>query len=237
MGMTGREPTPYSLFPREVGRAFLDLIARIDATAPRNVVDLGCGRGDLTGVLARRWPQAAVDGIDSSPEMIATAAVRGLSGVSCHVAEVGRWQPARDVDVIVSSNVLQDIPLHLEMLATWAIGLPQGGWLAIQIPDEHDSDSHVLMRRLADSARWQGKLRDAKYHVNHVAEAKTYAEVLIEAGLATDVWTATYLHLLEGAEPVLDWLRCTALPPLLAKPGPGGTLFPVRRVFAVGQRP
>ena len=72
--------------------------------------------------------------------------------------------------------------------------LLKGGWLTLQIPDEHDSDSHVLMRRLADSRQCQGKLRDAKYHVNHVAEPKRYAEVLIDGGLATDVWTATYLH-------------------------------------------
>jgi hypothetical protein len=39
--------------------------------------------------------------------------------------------------------------------------------------------------------------------VNHVAEPKTHAEVLIDGGLATDVWTATYLHVLQGENPVL----------------------------------
>ena len=102
-------------------------------------------------------------------------------------------------------------------------------------------------------------MRDAKYHVNHVAEPKTHAKVLIDGELATYVWTATYLHVLQGENPVLDWLRCTVLPPLLAKlsasdveefstqlaaelrraypPGPSGTQFPVRRVFALDGDP
>jgi trans-aconitate 2-methyltransferase len=77
--------------------------------------------------------------------------------------------------------------------------------------------------------------------------------------LVADVWVATYLHLLQGADPVLEWLRGAGLRPLLAAlsphpplvfpahraavvrdaypPGPHGTVFPVPRVFAVGHKP
>lgn len=240
-------------------RAFVDLTVHIDAMSPRSVVDVGCGRGDLTGLLARRWPQAAVEGIDSSAELVATARATGLSGVSFTAADLTRWQPARDVDVIVSSDVLQTIPLHLETLAMWAAGLPPGGWLAVQIPDVHDSPDHVLMRRLADSPRWEAALRDVDYHANHVADATSYAQVLLDAGLLADVWTTIYLVLLHGDDPVLDWLQGGDLSPILAKlspdeaeqfsaqlaaelqaaypPGEHGTVMAVRRVFAVGLKP
>ncbi|HUO40409.1 MAG TPA: methyltransferase domain-containing protein [Mycobacterium sp.] len=246
-------------FADERARAFVDLTTHIDAISPRHVVDVGCGRGDLTGLLARRWPQAAVEGVDSSRELVVAAWAAGESGVSFSAVDLTQWQPGRDVDVIVCSDLLQTMPLHLETMAMWAAGLPPGGWLAVQIPDEHDSAAQVLMRRLADSERWAPALRDVDFHANHVASATSYAEVLLDAGLLTDVWTTTYLDVLHGEDPVLDWLRCTALAPLLEKlssedaeqfcthlganlraaypPGAHGTVMPIRRVFAVGLKP
>ena len=58
------DPDRYLTYADERGRPFVDLLARIDATRPRTVVDLGCGPGNLTGLLARRWPAAAVTGLD-----------------------------------------------------------------------------------------------------------------------------------------------------------------------------
>ena len=53
----------YRRFADGRARPFFDLVARIGADAPRSVVDLGCGPGDLTVELARRWPGAAVPGM------------------------------------------------------------------------------------------------------------------------------------------------------------------------------
>ena len=46
----------YLRFGGERARPFFDLIARIGAAEPGYVADLGCGPGNLTQVLARRWP-------------------------------------------------------------------------------------------------------------------------------------------------------------------------------------
>ena len=251
------DPTQYGRFANERNRAFLDLTARIDAISPRHVVDVGCGPGNLTGLLAARWPDAVVAGIDSSPEMIAAAA--GVEGVSFTIADAADWRPADDVDVVVSNAALQWVPRHRELMAKWAAALPRDSWLAVQVPGNFDSPSHTLMRRLADTAQWAPALSGVVHRTDAVGPPESYAAVLLDAGMVADVWETTYLHVLRGDDPVLEWLRGTGLRPLLAAlsaaeaeefsarlaadlrqaypPGPHGTPFPFRRVFAVGHKP
>jgi trans-aconitate 2-methyltransferase len=250
------DPAQYSRFAAERDRPFFDLTSRIDAVAPRHVVDIGCGQGHLTAALAQRWPHAIVEGFDSSPEMIADAA--DVPGVTFSVADAAAWQPTGDVDVIVSNAALQWVPRHQELMAQWASALPSGGWLAVQVPGNFDSPSHALMRRLAGDDRWAAKLQDVLHHVDAVGTTESYAKVLLDAGLDADAWETTYVHVLAGGDPVLEWIRGTGLRPILAAlspsdaqeystelaaelrkaypPGPHGTLFGFRRVFAVGHK-
>ncbi|MGV0803003.1 methyltransferase domain-containing protein, partial [Mycolicibacterium elephantis] len=95
------------------GRAFFDLMARVPAEAPRRVVDLGCGPGNLTVTLARRWPSAVVEAWDSSPEMVQEARGRGLDA---HVGDVADWAPQPDTDVVLSNATLHWVPQHRELL-------------------------------------------------------------------------------------------------------------------------
>jgi trans-aconitate 2-methyltransferase len=250
------DPQQYGRFADERGRPFHDLIARIGASAPRRVVDLGCGPGNLTALLAARWPDATVEGIDSSPEMIATA-VPGPR-LSFRVGDVRDWDQT-DADVIVSNATLQWVPDHRELVSRWASSLPAGGWLAFQVPGNFDAPSHVLMHSLAESPRWASSLAGVLRHSDAVAAPEEYAQLLLGAGLQADVWTTTYLHVLPDPEAVLEWVRGTGLRPVLqalppelaaefeqeylaqlrgAYPAtPHGTLFPFRRIFAVGARP
>jgi trans-aconitate 2-methyltransferase len=250
------DPAQYSRFAAERDRPFFDLTSRIDVLAPRHVVDVGCGQGHLTATLTERWPHAIVEGFDSSPEMIADAA--DVPGVTLFVADAAHWQPTGDVDVIVSNAALQWVPRHRELMAQWASALPSGGWLAVQVPGNFDSPSHALMRRLAGDDRWAAKLQDLLRHADAVGTPESYATVLLDAGLDADAWETTYIHVLQGDDPVLEWIRGTGLRPILAAlspsdareystelaaelrkaypPGPHGTLFPFRRVFAVGHK-
>jgi trans-aconitate 2-methyltransferase len=251
------DPAQYSRFAAKRDRPFFDLTSRIDAIAPRHVVDIGCGQGHLTARLAQRWPQASVEGFDSSPEMIADAA--GLPGVTFSVADAANWQPPADVDVIVSNAALQWVPDHQQLIARWSSALPSGGWVAVQVPGNFDLPSHALMRRLAGEKQWATKLQGVLPHTDAVGTPESYAKVLLDAGLDADVWETTYVHVLPGDDPVLEWIRGTGLRPILAAlsppdaeefetqlaaelrraypQGPHGTLFPFRRVFAVGRRP
>jgi trans-aconitate 2-methyltransferase len=249
------DPSQYGRFAAERDRPFFDLTFRIEAISPRHVVDVGCGQGHLTATLAQRWPTATVEGFDSSPEMIAGAEA---SGVTYWVADANGWQPSGDVDVIVSNAALQWVPCHQQLMSQWAAALPSGGWLAVQVPGNFDSPSHVLIRRVAGEQRWAAKLDIVVHHTDAVGTPESYAAVLLDAGMRADVWETTYIHVLYGDDPVLEWLRGTGLRPILAAfspsdaeefaaqlavelreaypAGPHGTAFPFRRVFAVGHR-
>ncbi|SDC43829.1 trans-aconitate 2-methyltransferase [Geodermatophilus telluris] len=255
------DPALYLRHAGERARPFADLLARVDADAPRVVVDLGCGEGALTASLAARWPGARVTGVDSSPEMLAAAAAHAVPGrVGFELGDVRDWRPAAPVDVLVSNAVLHWVPGHAALLARWAAELAPGGWLAVQVPGNHAAPTHRLLADLCTSPAWAGRLAAAAPPPDPVPEPAGYLDVLAGAGLAADVWETTYLHVLRGPDPVLSWVRSTVLRPVLAlldddaaaaltagyaaalrtaypaRPD-GTTVLPFRRVFAVGRAP
>jgi len=253
------DPGQYRRFADERARPFFDLVARIGTDAPRSVVDLGCGPGDLTVDLARRWPAAAIVGIDSSAEMIA-AARRGEKrpGVSFAVADLRDWQPDARVDVLVCNAVLQWVPGHLGLLPRWVSWLSGGGWLAFQLPGNFDQPPHAVLREMAASPRWRPLIGEAEL-TRQAGDLTGYLDVLAGAGCQVDAWETTYLHILHGEDPVVEWVKGTALRPVLAvlddaetaeflaeyrdrmrrayPPRSFGAVLPFRRVFVVAHGP
>ncbi|PZS33255.1 MAG: trans-aconitate 2-methyltransferase [Pseudonocardiales bacterium] len=261
------DPAQYSRYADERGRPFLDLLARIDCESPRRVIDVGCGPGNLTSLLALRWPAAVVEALDSSPEMIARASA--VDGVAFRVEDAAAWTMPADADVVISNATLQWVPGHQDLLRSWASSLPPGGWLAFQVPGNFGAPSHTLMRSLVASPRWSPLVGDVLRHHDAVSEPSEYARLLFDAGLQADAWETTYVHVLSGLDPVLDWVRGTGLRPVLAalegRAGPDpddarpaaevfeaeyaellraaypptghGTMFPFRRIFAVAHKP
>ena len=250
------DPEVYLSFADQRARPFYDLLSRVDAQQPRGVVDLGCGPGNLTVQLARRWPDAVIEALDSSPEMIAAARERGVDAA---VGDLRSWTPQRDTDVVVSNAALHWVPEHGELMVRWVGQLPAGAWLAVQMPGNFESPSHVAVRVVAHRVAYVKALRDIPFQVGTVVDTPTrYAELLAEAGCNVDAWETTYLHRLTGEHPVLDWIEgsalrpvrerlkeqeyqqfCQELIPLLADAYPrrpdGTTYFPFRRVFVVAQ--
>jgi trans-aconitate 2-methyltransferase len=256
------DPAQYDRYAAERGRPFADLVARIDVEAPSSVVDLGCGPGSLTATLFDRWPNARVIGIDSSADMIEAAQRLQRPGrLEFRHADVTSYRPDEPVDVVTANAVFQWVPGHVDLLADIASWLTPGGVLAFQVPDNFSDPSHVLLRELRLSARWRDRVGDGADRELAVERPERYLELLAAAGLVPDVWHTTYLHLLPGPDPVLEWTKGTALRPVLSAlagddaatadflgelggmlasaypPGPAGTVFPFRRTFAVGRRP
>ncbi|MDP9796322.1 trans-aconitate 2-methyltransferase [Catenuloplanes nepalensis] len=209
------DPEIYQRYGDERSRPFFDLLARVRTGAPRRVVDLGCGPGDLTATLAERWPSARVEGFDSSTEMITKAAALGKP-VEFAVGDVRAWEPEPDVDVLVSNAVLQWVPGHEELLPRWAAGIAPGGVIALQVPGNFDAPSHRALQALA--GEWDA-LNDVGI-IRRVPDFEAYARILTRRGCTVDAWATTYLHLLpvkDGDEhPVLRWMDGTALRPVKA---------------------
>jgi trans-aconitate 2-methyltransferase len=209
------DATQYLRYGGERARPFGDLLARVGAERPGYVVDMGCGPGNLTVSLAERWPSATVVGVDNSQEMIDAAQAHDAPGLSFMRDDVRYWKPQALPDLIVCNAVLQWVPGHRDLLADWAGWLAPGGWLAFQVPGNFDQPSQVILREMAGSARWRPLLQDVNLN-RQSAEPVEYAELLARAGCEVDAWETTYVHVLHGEDPVLEWYKGTGLRPVLA---------------------
>lgn len=253
------DPAQYGVFGDERARPFTELAGRLGGDPPARVADLGCGSGELTATLAARWPDAVIDALDASPEMIAAARAHEIPGrLAFRVADVASWEPARPLDLVISNAVLQWVPEHLDLLPRWIRALAPGGRLAFQVPGNFGAPSHVLLREMGRSERWAGRLahlqRDAP-----VLDAAGYVDLLARLGCAVDAWETTYAQVLHGEDPVLEWVKGSALRPVLTALSPAeaeeflaeygerlrrayptapyGTVFPFRRIFVIATSP
>lgn len=250
------DPDRYLTYADERGRPFVELVARVAAPAPATVVDLGCGPGNLTALLAERWPGARIQGVDSSPEMIAKARATHPE-LGFEVGDLRDWRPDAQVDVLVSNATLQWVPGHLELLSTLLDLVQPEGWLAFQVPGNFDEPSHTIRSELAATAPYAEHTHGVAVPSSH--GPTTYLEALADLGCEVDAWETTYLHVLEGADAVFTWVSGTgARPTLQALPedlraafedefkarlrlayplrDDGLVVLPFRRIFVVAHR-
>ena len=260
------DPDRYLTYADERGRPFVELLARIGATEPHMVVDLGCGPGNLTTLLADRWPGAAVTGLDSSPEMIERARLAD-ERIAFAVADLREWvakgstgggDDDRDrVDVLVSNATLQWVPGHLDLLEGLVGRVRPGSWFAFQVPGNFDEPSHTIRRDLAAEPPYAEHTRDVAVPSSH--DPAAYLDRLTALGCSVDAWETTYHHVLTGGDPVFTWVSGTgARPTLQALPGDlradfeeefkrrlraayprheYGVVLPFRRIFVVARNP
>ncbi|MGW0560130.1 trans-aconitate 2-methyltransferase [Streptomyces sp. NPDC003016] len=272
------DPDQYLRHAGHRTRPFLDLLARVGpgpgpgagtgdgsdpgpGAGPARIADLGCGAGNVTALLADRWPAARVTGYDNSPQMLERARRYAGPRLDFVHADAATWEPGgAPYDLIVSNALLQWVPGHADRFPVWLDALTPGGTFAFQVPGNFTAPSHTILAALRDSPRWRSRLRGAGDRAAAVLEPGAYLTRLVALGCEADVWETTYLQILHGEDPVLDWVKGTALRPVLtaladdpeageafvaeyaralrtAYPaGPHGTVFPFRRVFAVARR-
>ena len=252
------DPDRYLTYADERGRPYVELLARIEAVQPRRVIDLGCGPGNLTALLGRRWTGADVVGIDSSAEMI-EAATRSHDGAATfEVGDLRNWRaPEGGVDVVVSNATLQWLPDHLELLPQLVSQVRAGGWFAFQVPGNFEEPSHIIRNELAGEAAYAEHTGGVAVPDSH--DPATYLEALVALGCTVDAWETTYLHVLTGDDPVFAWVSGTgARPTLQALPAGlredfeaefrtrlraayprhrNGVVLPFRRIFVVARVP
>src|SRR4029453_16438197 len=150
------DPTQYLKYADERGRPFVELMGRIGATDPLYVVDLGCGPGNLTELLLAKWPDAGIRGVDSSAEMIERAQALAVPGrLEFELGDIRDWAPDRPGDVLISHAALHWVGDHQARIPRLAHPVAPDGWLAFQVPGNHDEPAHRLLRELAGQPPWQ----------------------------------------------------------------------------------
>lgn len=249
------DPVRYLQFADDRSRPFVDLIGRV-AGDPEDIVDLGCGPGHLSAILRDRWPGARIHGVDSSPDMVERAERDNVDdAVTFELADVGVWAPPESVDLIVANALFQWVPDQLDVITRLTAWVQPGGTFALQVPRNYASPSHTLLHDIAMEPQFR------PYTDGLVADRGTeptaYLELFAGLGWSVDLWETTYFHVLQGKDPVFDWLVGTgARPYLQALPvtvraefaeiyrdalrsaypqKPWGTVFPFRRTQVVAR--
>lgn len=259
-GSTRWDPTQYLQFADHRLRPALELMGRVPLAAPRVIYDLGCGHGEPTRLLADRWPEATVYGVDSSKEMLERAGATP-SRIQWIEADVRSWEPAEPPDLIFSNAALQWVDGHATLFPRLAGSLAPGGCLAVQVPLSWPMPSHRMMRQtLVDGGPGGTPLGtdDLRRRVDRkwVDDPEQYYDLLVDKAASIDIWSTEYLQILDGPDPVLEWVKGTGLRPILnglsesdravyleeyarrlreaypARPN-GWTLYPFRRLFIV----
>jgi trans-aconitate 2-methyltransferase len=208
--------TQYASFEAERTRPVRDLVGAIPTAVVRQAVDLGCGPGNSTEVLAARFPDAEVIGLDSSPDMIDAARQR-LPRLRFELADIAAWDAPGRFDVVLANAALQWVPDHAALMPRLVAKVATGGCLAVQMPDNLDEPAHRLMRQVAAAGAWSGKLAGAAGGRAPRLPAEWYYALLRPHAARVDVWRTTYHHVLAGGtDAVVEWFKGSGLRPFLA---------------------
>jgi trans-aconitate 2-methyltransferase len=259
------DPRQYLKFSGERLRPGFDLLAQIGALPPGPIFELGCGTGVHARAIAERWPERSVVALDQSPDMLAQAAAE-KSRVTWREADIATWSAPAPAALIFSNATLHWLEGHDILFTHLMRQLAPGGVLAVQMPRNFDAPSHVLMRETAAQGPWATRLMPqtvagsgtaSLLRLDPVGPPEFYYDLLRPlAGGGLDLWETEYLHVLAGDDPVLEWVRGSALRPVLEalpkhqaaqferdyaarlraaypRRGDGRTLLPFRRIFIV----
>lgn len=248
----------YLKFAAERTQPAVDLAARIALDVPRRAIDLGCGPGNSTSVLARRWPAAELTGLDSSAAMLATAR-KDFPAWTWLEADIATWCASESFDVVFTNAALQWVPDHARTFPHLLAQVAPGGAFAVQMPANFDAPPHRVMRELGASAAWRGHFASPPREW-HVHPPEFYYDALAPHASRVDLWTTDYLHVLADLDGIVEWYKGTGLRPWLdALPdadtrtrfladyraalaphfpprADGRVLFPFRRLFGIAYR-
>ena len=204
----------YLKFEDERTRPPRDLLAQVPLRHPRKIVDIGCGPGNSTELLLERYPDADVIGLDSSPDMLRQARER-LPDRKFMQADIATWLPDSETDLLFGNAVFQWVPDHSSVLRRLLAALPEGGVLAVQMPDNTDEPALALMREVVASGPWAENraLNDAGR--GDLPTPGGYYDLLKPHCRHLDVWHINYNHVMAGPEAIVEWFKGSALRPYL----------------------
>ncbi len=217
--MADWNPALYSRYEDERTRPARELLARVPLAEAREVIDLGCGPGNSTELLAARYPGSHVVGVDNSQAMLESARKRlpatDFSGVEFSLADIAQWQPATPPDLIYANAALQWVTGHESLFPRLFSMLAPGGVLAVQMPDNLDEPTHRLMREVAAESPWREPIGDATKLRAPRLPIASYYDMLAAQAANVDAWHTVYQHRMDSAAAIVEWVRATGLKPFV----------------------
>jgi len=211
-------PDQYHKFQNERSQPFYDLLALVDKRSKLRVIDLGCGTGELTKVLAETLPNSDVTGLDSSHQMLSKAASHLTSNLRFEQGDLstltGSW------DLIFSNAAIHWVENHHELIPNLYSKLNPGGQLCVQLPSNHNHISQLLVRETAREEPFRTQLNGFE-RISPVLSPEEYASLLFNVGAENIIaFEKVYPHVLQNSDAVVEWISGTTLLPYFERLGP-----------------
>ena len=204
----------YSKFKKERTLPAIDLANSINSENVRKVLDVGCGIGNSTAVLKRRFPNARIIGADNSDDMLVAARKNNPE------LEFMKLDASTDLvnisdryDVVFSNACIQWIPNHRLLIKRLMELLKKDGTLAIQIPQQAKHPMHRIVKSVAESEKWKQKIPVSR--VFHILTEEEYFDILSELSDNFRMWETTYFHTMFSHQSIIEWYKGTGLRPFL----------------------
>ena len=208
-------PERYSQFKKERYAPFEDLFRMVEVRLDLDVIDLGCGPGELTSRLADSLPGSRVLGIDSSESMLEKARVLSRPGLAFELRPIEKLEG--DWDLVFSHAAIQWVDNHHALIPELFAHVRQGGQLAVQVPSNHD---HPVMRLIVETAAESPFLEAMRgwRRESPVLALQEYAEILHRlGGTHLNVFEKVYPYVLQDSDALADWTSGTALVPYMER--------------------
>lgn len=204
----------YLKFKAERTQPAIDLANRITVRAPTDIIDIGCGPGNSTEILKKRYPNAAVVGADNSENMLEAAREKypDIEFILCDASN-DLNSIDRKFDIVFSNACIQWVPDHHKLLREMMSLLKEGGELAVQIPMNYDEPIHKIIGETASSEKWRDKFNDPRHFYTLTPEK--YYDILSEISSDFSMWQTTYFHRMKSHSNIMEWYKSTGLRPYL----------------------
>ena len=215
------DPTLYSQFLDLRTRPARDLLAIMPSDFnPKVIYDLGCGPGNSTILLQKRWPLARVIGVDSSENMLIRAR-DAYPTIEFVKADIADFSPPEKIDYLFANASLQWLQKHDALLPKLLDTIHVGGAFGFQMPNNFHCPTHqVTINLLKNNPAWHLFLSYLLHgeQLEPIYKPSWYYDVLTGAGVhSLQLWETEYAHEMLNYQGIFDWLKGTGLRPVLSK--------------------
>ena len=209
-------PDLYLKYRNERTQASIDLVNRISIDfIPEKIIDIGCGPGNSSEILRRRWQSARIVGLDSSASMIEKAK-SDYPDSEWIIANALTYETKEKFDVVFSNATIQWIPNHKELLKKFYGMLSDRGIIAVQLPLFRDIPLGKAIENVSKLIKWKSKT-DGVINLFTIHGYFFYYDVLSKNFNSIDLWEANYIHILESQFSILEFIRSSGLKPYLER--------------------
>lgn len=207
-------PEVYGRYQSNRFAPFHDLFALIQIKPGLEVIDLGCGAGEMAKELSEKLPSSSVLGIDSSAEMLEKANTLAGNNLRFEQATIEQQaQSGKKWDIVFSNAALQWVNDHETLFPELISLVKPGGQLLVQMPAQHHNIANKVIMELAGLEPFQSALQGF-IRTSPVLALDDYAQLFFRSGSQSmTLYEKIYPLVLKDVDGLIEWLQGSTLTP------------------------